>query len=247
MRLTASVVHPTAPDAPPPDGPPADRVWSGEWRSALQVPRLVLRAPELLTAPRGDGAPTMVIPGWRAPEASMAPLRAYLRWLGHDARYWGFGTNQGLPERDSRRLAAVVARLADAAGRGVALVGWSLGGTVARETARIAPDAVTRVVTYGTPAVGGPRHTVGARTLGDQETTRIADLVDRLDAETPIPVPITAIFTRRDSVVNWTACIDRRSPDVRHVEVTSTHLSLGVDPDVWSTVAQALSAAPGRS
>jgi hypothetical protein len=52
------------------------------------------------------------IPGWKAPELSGAPMRAYLRALGYDARGWGFGTNTGDPRRDVERLArrVVVAR-----------------------------------------------------------------------------------------------------------------------------------------
>ena len=41
-------------------------------------------------------------------------------------------------------------------------------------------------------------------------------------------------------MVSWPACIDRWTPDVRHVEVTSTHLGLGIDPDVWRVVAEQL-------
>lgn len=170
----------------------------------------------------------------------MAPLRAYLRRLGHDARPWGLGTNEGEPEADAERLAEVVAQTAAHSGRPVALVGWSLGGTVAREAARIAPHHVRRVVTYGTPAVGGPTHTLGARAWGPDETRRIAALLAELDDTTPITVPITAIFTRGDRVVDWRACLDHHSPDVDHVEVDSTHLGMGIDPDVWLAVASAL-------
>ena len=186
----------------------------------------------------------MVIPGWRSPEASMAPIRGYLRRLGHDARHWGFGTNVGDPERNADLLAERVELLAAAAGRPVALVGWSLGGVIARETARRIPDAVAQILTYGTPAIGGPTHTIGASSLSSEQTADISARQERLDTDSPIPVPITAIFTRRDSVVSWTACIDRRSPNVRHIEVASTHLSLGIDPDVWLAVANGLATQP---
>lgn len=53
---------------------------------------------------RGDGHLVVDIPGWCAPELSGAPLRAYLRRLGYDARGWGFGTNTGDPRRDVARL-----------------------------------------------------------------------------------------------------------------------------------------------
>ena len=163
------------------------------------------------------------IPGWRAPEVSGAPLRAYLRALGHDARGWGFGTNTGDPRRDVERLSGRVLELADEGGAAVSLVGWSLGGVIAREVARRHPEAVRRVITYGTPVVGGRG----------------------LDSRSPIRVPLTAVFSRRDGIVSWRACIDRSSPHVEHVEVGSTHLGMGVDPDVWGLVADRLAVATG--
>lgn len=229
-------------DTPHPSGPPSWRAGVAEARAALQLPRLLVAAPRLRRAPRGDGGVVLDVPGWLAGEASGAPIRGYLRWLGHDARGWGLGTNRGRPERDAQRLGRQVLALAEEHGRPVALVGWSLGGLIAREVARQHPDAVRRVVTYGTPVVGGPTHTIGARSYGPDESQRITRLAERLDAAHPIRVPITALLSRRDGIVDWRACIDRTSLDVEHVEVASTHLGLGVDPDVWSVVAERLAA-----
>jgi pimeloyl-ACP methyl ester carboxylesterase len=227
------------PPAPAPSGPPR-RGLRGEWRVGLEVARLVAATPTLGRAPRGEGAPAVLVPGWRAPPASMIPLRNYLRFLGHDARDWELGVNEGRPERDAPRLAEQVERIASVVGRPVTLVGWSLGGTIARETARQAPAAIAQVITYGTPVVGGPTHTIGARSYGPEESARISALIEELDAVSPISVPITAIYTRRDGIVSWRACIDRTSPEVRHVEVSSTHISMGFDPDVWQVIADRL-------
>ena len=211
------------PDADPPGTPRSARGLWVEAAGGWQLARLVRAAPWLAAAPRGKGDLVLDLPGWRAPEASNAPLRAYLRLLGHDARGWGMGTNTGAVERDVARL---VTRLtADPHAARVTLLGWSLGGVIAREVARRLPDRVAQVVTFGTPVVGGPRPTV---------------------ADRQIAVPITAIYTRRDGIVDWRACIDRRTPHVRHVEVRSTHLSLGVDPDVWWTIAHALAQRDAR-
>lgn len=220
--------------------PPSTSAGIGELGAALAAGRLVAAVPRLAAAPRGDGHTVIDIPGWRAPEVSGAPLRAYLRWLGYDARAWGLGTNTGRPERDARLLAERVARLAEENGEPVALVGWSLGGVIAREVARFHPEAVRRVVTYGTPVVGGPAYTAVARTYAPEERHRVASLIEELDAADPIRVPLTVIYTRRDGIVSWEACIDHVSPDVEHVEVGSSHIGLGVDPDVWAVVADRL-------
>ncbi len=167
----------------------------------------------------------------------------YLRRLGYDARGWGFGTNTGDPRRDVERLSASLLDLVDATGSPASLVGWSLGGVIAREVARRHPEAVRRVVTYGTP-VSGPqahqRRPLLRRRLGRRGAGRRA-------AWTRSPrsaCPLTVIFSRRDGVVAWQACLDRATPGVEHVEVSSTHIGMGVDPDVWAVVAERLAAPP---
>ena len=52
--------------------------------------------------------------------------------------------------------------------------------------------------------------------------------------------PVTAIYSKRDGVVAWRACIDRWSPNVRHIEVTETHIGLGFSPRVLALVATEL-------
>ena len=73
--------------------------------------------------------------------------------------------------------------------------------------------------------------------LRKQKKARFNDEPDPRVARDPIQVPISAIFTRRDGIVEWSACIDRNSNQVTHFEVGSTHLSMGFDPDVWRIVA----------
>ena len=213
-----------APDAA---GAPAWRLLVAETTSPLESARLVGAAPRLSRMPRGDGHVVVDVPGWRAPELSGLPLRRYLTWLGYDARGWGFGTNTGNPARDAKRLAEAVAALAEESGRPVSLVGWSLGGVISREVARARPDLVRRVVTYGTPVVGGQNRVTA-----------------RLHASRPITVPLTVMYSRRDGIVPWRACLDRHSPDVEHVEVRSSHIGMGVDPDVWGVVAARLAGCP---
>ncbi len=222
-----------------PTGPPTTRTALGELGTPLGAVRLLGAAPRLAAAPRGDGHLVVDIPGWKAPELSGLPLRRYLRRLGYDARGWGFGTNIGDTTGDIDRLADRVLELVEDTGSPASLVGWSLGGVIAREVARRHPDAVRRVITYGTP-VSGPTYTTVARayTRGpDPDGHREAR---RLDETNPIPVPLTVLFSRRDGVVAWQACIDRTSTEAEHIEISSTHLGMGVDPDVWAIVADRL-------
>ena len=211
-----------------------------ELRWARELPRLLLRSPRLVTMPRGDGAPVMDMPGWRTSEASMAPLRAYLRWLGHDAQPWGIGTNRGDPLGDAACLTPVVREVAERSGRPVALIGWSLGGVVARETARRAGDAVAQVITLGSPIVGGPAYTPFTPKWSDARRRAWARRFADAEAADPLTCPVTTIFSRHDAVVPWRASLDHHSPDVRHIQVASSHLGLGTDPDVWEIIARSL-------
>lgn len=224
--------------AEPPTQPPA---WTllREGLVLLEVPRLAWLAPVFAGAPRGNGEAVLVLPGFGAGDASTALLRAFLRLLGYQAHAWELGINRGDVPALIPQVIARTERLADA-GR-VRLVGWSLGGTLAREAARERPDLVERVVTLGTPAVGGPKYTAVGATYRRQGYD--LDAIERQVAErerTPIRVPVTAIYSRGDGVVAWQACIDRHTPGVEHVEVRGTHSGLGFNPDVYRIVAERL-------
>lgn len=206
-----------------------------ELRVAREPLRLLLGAP---TLPRSTTRTRRVItvPGFGASDGSMAALRAYLRSIGHRTTGWGLGRNTGEVERLRDRFVPAVAAAAHEAGDTVDLVGWSLGGVLAREAARDLPDCVGRVVTYGTPVIGGPRYTRAASAYGDERIADIEELIVERE-RTPIGVPVTAIYSRRDGVVAWRACIDPYDNDVEHVEVRSSHVGMGLDPDVWRTIA----------
>ena len=227
--------HP--PDAPPPR-PYSLKNLRSEWRLIVSAARLIAAGKSLLSEAPGSGT-VYLIPGWKAPEWVMAPLRRYLARLGYDARHWGFGTNKGDPERDTALFAEKLHSYTSP-GEKAALIGWSLGGVIARETARAVPDAVSGVITYGTPVIGGPTYTPAARAWGAAECRRLSAEIAKLDAENPIQVPIAAIFSRKDGMVSWPACIDRKNPKVRHFEVRAPHLAMGLDPDVWRIAADQL-------
>lgn len=185
----------------------------------------------------------MLVPGFGATDFSLLPLRGLLRRLGHDVRTAGLGRVSDDVVGQSARVADIVRSLRTETGLAVALVGWSIGGVLAREAARDAPDVVRRVVTMGTPVVGGPSYTaLAGRYSGEQLAEIRAAIAER--SRVAIEVPITAVWSSNDGIVNPEACIDHDSPDVEHVEVTSTHLGMGVDPDVWAVVAERVGVAP---
>ncbi|HWH78817.1 MAG TPA: alpha/beta fold hydrolase, partial [Candidatus Binatus sp.] len=133
--------------------PPA---FSGVVREVLcliELPRLLLRFPFLVTQPRGKYQPVLIFPPHGTGDASTTLLKGYLRLLGYRARGWGLGRNKGdlteLLPRALKRLASFAKR----SNQKVTLIGWSFGGYLARELARERPDLVSRVITLGTPVI----------------------------------------------------------------------------------------------
>jgi pimeloyl-ACP methyl ester carboxylesterase len=207
----------------------------------LELPRLLLNAPDLAAQPKGSGQPVVLLPGYGAGDGSTALLRLYLRYLGYDACGWGLGTNTGDVPALIPKAAQLVAEIAAETRQPVRLIGWSLGGYLAREAARERPTAVSRVITLGSPVIGGPKYTAVAdvyRRQGYDLDAIEAGVADR--ERIPLQVPVTAIYSKTDGVVAWRACIDSQNRNIEHVEVRTTHLGLGFAPDVYRVIAQRL-------
>ena len=196
----------------------------------------LLQANPFLSTPRGNGKRVLVWPGFGASNASTAVLRNYLKFFGYRASGWDIGRNDG----DVLGMLEVLKEkvLLEAHNAPVTLVGWSLGGYLAREVARECPDQVRHVVTMGSPVIGGPKYTSIAAAFDDAQNSldEIERLVDERYAE-PLTVPVTALYSKSDGVVAWQACIDERSPNVEHIEVFTSHAGFGFDARVFQLVA----------
>lgn len=224
-------------DAVPTNQPRIGRLL-GEVTAPLDGLRLLPRLPRQLVPRRAPQREVLVLPGWMAADRSTVILRAALARDGHRVRGWGLGRNTGdVPRRIEVVTEQVVAR-ARATGTPLDLVGWSLGGVIAREVARRRPDAVRRVITLGTPLHGSSFTAFAAlfaedvaRGSGDALAEGARERKVRRKAAPP-RVPVTIIWSRRDGIVQWRAQQDRDNPWAEHVEVRSTHLGMTLDPDV---------------
>ncbi len=177
----------------------------------------------------------ILFPGLGAGDGALAMLRRFLRDRGHEAQGWGLGTNQGDPNAVLDQCLALVGALADRHDQPVNLVGWSLGGILARELARDHPHLVDRVATFGTP-IYGPRFTAARSVYSDEQLELIESEID-IRYRRPIERPILAMHSRNDGIVDWRSCIDDLTPDACNIEVGSSHLAMGLDPDVWMELA----------
>ncbi len=214
-----------------------------EGLSGIEFARLALAFPALSTQGRGNGEPVLVLPGFGASDTSTIPLRRYLTWLGYNARGWNLGRNTGKVRDYLPHVSGQVWDLAEQAGNPIDIIGWSLGGVIAREVAREYPDIVRQVVTLGSPVVGGAKYT----SFGGLFERRGVDL-DEMEAmieareEKPITVPVTSIYSKQDGIVGWRAAIDRHNAQVEHIQVRTTHLGLGISPEVFKIIAAKLAA-----
>ncbi len=239
--------HQAGPDT---DGPSAGLFLTEPVRGLVDLTALLVAAPWLATAPRGDGHGVLVLPGLLASDTSTLPLRGYLRWLGYDVRGWDLGRNRGPTEEVLAGLPRALLAHARRTGRPVSLVGWSLGGVYARELARRNAKHVRRVITLGSPfaltdpprqsRVHGPYqrlshlHADGARLPSFEQRAR------------PIGVPSTSVFSRLDGIVSWPTCLEPETERHQNVEVRCSHLGFGVDPATLWLIADQLAVPPGQ-
>ncbi len=223
--------------------PPSMMLRMLEGRVGVEAGQLLLQLPLLrLQARRGHGEPVIVLPGFMADDNSTIVLRQYLNSIGYKAIGWGLGVNQRpmlslLPE-----MQKLIDRTIKQYGSPVRLVGWSRGGIISRELARDTPEKISRVITIGSPVKGGVgASSIGAmvqRTVGMSSQAMSSLLRERNRIE--IKVPVRAIFSKLDGVVNWQACIDDLTPDIEHYEITGSHVGMGTNVDVFKLLPKLL-------
>lgn len=224
----------------------AVHAWSsrGSWR----------RTP-LGSAPVRVGEPVLLVPGFLAGDSSLAPMSRALRHLGFRTYRADIRANVGCTLAAAAQLEERLEELAQRRGTRARVVGHSLGGMLARGVAARRPDLVAGIVTMGSPVLAPGAH--------HASLTRSVDLLVRLNragmrnlmaadcvagrcaqesfdqARLPLSdgVDFTALYSRRDGIVDWRACID---PAARAVEVRSSHVGMAFDPAVIALVAAAL-------
>lgn len=226
--------------------PPSRLLLLTEGRAVFGLAAFRAALPWLRTAPRGDGHPVMVLPGLGASDASTRPLRGYLADLGYAVQGWELGRNLGRSRFVDLHLVPRLQDMRARTGRKVSLVGWSLGGILAREAAKRVPQDVRLVVTMGSPFAGGGRASNVARLFEALSGRKVVDdpQVRRRIREAP-PVPLTSIYSRTDGVVAWRACLEQEGATAENIEVRGSHCGLGHNPLALWAVADRLAQPEG--
>ena len=196
-------------------------------RAGRELVARVLAEPTLRRAPKGDGHHVLVMPGLGGSDLSTRVMRAFLRRLGYFVHAWRLGRNLGPTDHIIDGLAERFGTLSGDSR--ITLIGHSMGGIYARELARRAPDRVRQVVTLGSPVRwrrGAQSNVSGVyQRLSPLHSERVKEAPRNYNPALP-PVPLTAIFTKRDGVVPWQACVFE--PDDKHqcIEVRGSHTGL---------------------
>ena len=218
----------------------------------LELPRFASElaashAADLVTPRRalGEGRPVLVIPGFSATDQMTGRLRSHLK--RHDFRVhgWAQGSNIGLTDRKIDGLVERFESLRASYDEPVSIVGWSFGGVLARWLAHTYPDDVRQVVCLGSPwrADGERTRATGMFERSRRKhglSDRARPMVDLLRG--PLPVPVTAVYSRTDGIVPWRGCAVEPSttPPAENVVVASSHVGMVANPLVLDVVVDRL-------
>jgi pimeloyl-ACP methyl ester carboxylesterase len=214
-----------------------------EVRAPFEFASVALHVHALRQAPRGNGRAVLLVPGYLADDHSMRPLGAYLKYLNYDVYYTELGRNMGKVNADMMRLGDRVESVSQSVGgEKVTLIGWSLGGVLTREVARLFPDVVQEVLTLGTPIVGGPKFTSVGKRYAKRNNIDLDEFELDVHQRNSIGLtqPVTSIYSKSDGVVAWQASVDIYNHQATSIEVNGSHMGLGVNPKVWLTIADVL-------
>jgi pimeloyl-ACP methyl ester carboxylesterase len=220
---------------------PSFRAWAREKRDlaafSVRPPAFPDGAPRALSA-KG----VLVVPGFLTGDWATARLRQFLASLGYAAEGWGQGTNWGPRRQVMAMLEGRLAAQAERTGGPVTVIGQSLGGLFARELAKRAPDRVSMVITLCTPVqfpVATPLAPAfwALKPLMDRSFLSLA-----AEAFQPPPAPLLAVYSKRDGIVDWRAClIEPRAGDML-AEHDAGHTTVASTPSVQLQIAMTLRA-----
>lgn len=221
-----------------------------ELRAPWEALSLIPSLPILKRAPKGDGQPVLVIPGFLTSDSGTYILRRYLKNQGYTTYGWKQGRNPGLQNQIFQRLIEKVEKIYEEHGNKVSLVGWSLGGVYSRIIAHELPDKVRQVITLGSP------FGIHIDPLANDVAVNsaIIKLYERLNADlktdplvngdpvwqTPPPVPSTAVYTERDGIAAWHTCVDDVKGNTENIKVAGSHTGLTHNPVVMYILAERL-------
>ena len=209
-------------------------------RNGLSLVTMFASPPPAIPAdlPRGDGRTVLVIPAFLSGDWSTVGLRQFLAYLGYRVETAGVLLNMGPTPQLVARLDQALQRLAY--NGPIDVIGQSLGGVLARDLAQRHPQSVRHVITLCSP-IRVPITTPLAPAARLLSVLYDSDwLARRRRIAGPLGVPVTALYSEDDGVVDWRECLQDDHPDTRNVRVSGAHATIGSNPTALTAIAHAL-------
>ncbi len=204
-------------------------------------------APEVRArAQVADGDPVLTLPGLCASDDSMKQLRLNLNAVGFSAKRWKLGRNFGAREDTIERIDKRVHYIHQQTGRRVHLVGWSLGGIMAREYAKWHPELIASVVTLGSPFSGSLKTNHAWRLYELVARHKVEELPIALHESAKPPVPTYALWSPQDGVVSHYGSHGGEGEADQSFEVNCGHMGFAFDQRAIDAVIDCLADARRR-
>jgi len=227
-----SVVRPT----------PESGLGFGSWmREIAEAARATLAKPNYPDdLSRGNGETILLIPGFLAGDWTMHPLRDFLQHQNYRVEFAGVALNLGPTKGLMPHLEQTVERLHAERGVPIIVIGQSLGGAFARALAHRHREKISHVVTLCSPIhfpVATPLESI-VKLLAPLHGPDVVHLRDEI--ESPPSVPVTALYSQEDGIIDWHCCLQEETADCINVEVPGAHSAMGFSPEAQSAIAVAL-------
>jgi pimeloyl-ACP methyl ester carboxylesterase len=230
-----------SPDSLVRPGPEAGLGLASWWRELTEVARATFSKPQFPEdVPRGNGETVLLIPGFLAGDWTMHVLRDFLRGLDYRAEFAGVVLNLGPTSGFFPYLERAVERLHGEADAPIAVIGQSLGGAFARALAHRHPEKIAHVLTLASPIrfpVATPLEAI-IKLLAPLHGPDAAGLRDEI--ERAPPVPVTALYSKEDGIIDWRCCLQDESDGCRNIEVSGAHSAMGYNPQAQAIIARVL-------
>jgi len=197
-------------------------------------------------APRGQGQPVLILPGFMQIDISTFKLQQFLKSIGYTIYVSELGLNRGYSDGLNLMLGRRLKEVYHQAQTPINIIGQSLGGTYAREMARLHPELVNQVISLGSPFSGNLNDTNVTWLYNLMSAKRVEKLPKALikRMKMKMPVPATSIYSPTDGVVANRCSQELKSPYTQNVMVLGSHCGMGFNPLVLWVVADRLAQSP---
>ncbi len=226
-----------------------------EWEASL------LKGPGAASRglPDGAGRPVLTIPGFGFGDYTTVPLQLVLKAGGYTVKYSRIISNVRCSDTAVKKLGRIAAEIVKRDnGRRLLVVGHSRGGLLARGLGALFPHLIERVIALGAPMNDEfafyelPRPAAfflsrlyqlepKRRELGCATSQCQCAYMQAIRRPMPAEVELVSIYTTSDGVVDWRSCM---VPGATNVEVSGTHLGMGLKPATLRVIMEQLAKDP---